>query len=289
MSETEMDLQRIRQTTLNEMTFWIRSSRVIVFGVMIIFIHIQIIVPLETLSERMNSPVSCFEAFLALTNSGLILLIIPVLYLVIMAEFPVRGSAEYFFQMRSKKRLWVIGQLFFAFISAVCTVCILMITAVGMSLPFGNISWEYSYAATHYVSFYPENSNDYISSLIPLNLFQQLTFTEAMVHTFLLLSLNLFMISLIILFASVMNRKLIGLIADAVMIILGTITCSGNFSTKWLFPMAHSISWYHYEEYLSQPVMDLKISYIYFLAIDFGLILLCMMLANKFEPGRDNE
>ena len=62
---------------------WMRSSRLIILGVMLVFIHMQIIVTLQDCAVRMGEPVTILEAFVALGNSGVIVLILPALFLVL--------------------------------------------------------------------------------------------------------------------------------------------------------------------------------------------------------------
>ena len=47
---------------------WMRSSRLIILGVMLVFIHMQIIVTLQDCAVRMGEPVTILEAFVALGN-----------------------------------------------------------------------------------------------------------------------------------------------------------------------------------------------------------------------------
>ena len=66
---------------------------------------------------------------------------------------------------------------------------------------------EFSNAVTHYSSIFPERTGDYILQLLPENLYQQMTFRTAFVHTVVLLSLYFFLLSMILLFTSLCNRK----------------------------------------------------------------------------------
>ena len=69
---------------------WLRSSRIIILFVMLVFVNVQVIGPLRQCKMLMGEMLSIPEAFVALGNSGVILLIIPILFLVLMADFPQR-------------------------------------------------------------------------------------------------------------------------------------------------------------------------------------------------------
>ena len=79
---------------------WMRSSRLIILGVMLVFIHMQIIITLQDCAVRMGEPVTILEAFVALGNSGVIVLILPALFLVLLSDFPQKGGIDFLHQMR---------------------------------------------------------------------------------------------------------------------------------------------------------------------------------------------
>ena len=83
---------------------WLRSSRIIILFVMLVFVNVQVIGPLRQCKMLMGEMLSIPEAFVALGNSGVILLIIPILFLVLMADFPQRTGIDRFYQMRCTKR-----------------------------------------------------------------------------------------------------------------------------------------------------------------------------------------
>ena len=85
---------------------WLRSSRIIILFVMLVFVNVQVIGPLRQCKMLMGEMLSIPEAFVALGNSGVILLIIPILFLVLMADFPQRTGIDRFYQMRCTKRTW---------------------------------------------------------------------------------------------------------------------------------------------------------------------------------------
>ena len=64
---------------------WLRSSRIIILFVMLVFVNVQVIGPLRQCKMLMGEMLSIPEAFVALGNSGVILLIIPILFLVLMS------------------------------------------------------------------------------------------------------------------------------------------------------------------------------------------------------------
>lgn len=279
-------MKTIRHISSAEFRRWLRSSRIIILGVMLVFIHTQIITTLQDCSARMGEPVGILEGFIALGNSGVIVLIVPALFLVLLADFPQKGGIDFFYQIRTSKRKWILGQMMFAVKAAVFLVGFLLIASMILLLGCGTWMTGFSHAVTHYSSVFPEQTGDYILQLLPENLYQQMTLGAALGHTIALMLLYFLMLALILLLSALLNQKYAGLLADAALIILGTVSTSVNAGWMWLFPMAHSIPWVHFEKYLSAQIFPLFGSYLYLGGICGALTAACLIAAKKYQAGQ---
>lgn len=77
-----IDFRFGQQCTLRKLNSGrLRSSRIIILFVMLVFVNVQVIGPLRQCKMLMGEMLSIPEAFVALGNSGVILLIIPILFL----------------------------------------------------------------------------------------------------------------------------------------------------------------------------------------------------------------
>ena len=139
---------------------WMRSSRLIILGVMLVFIHMQIIVTLQDCAVRMGEPVTILEAFVALGNSGVIVLILPALFLVLLSDFPQRGGIDFLYQMRCSKKTWIWGQILFALEAVVFLVVFLIVSSCIMMSGKGIWQMRFSNAVTYYSSTFPERTGD---------------------------------------------------------------------------------------------------------------------------------
>ena len=63
---SERNVRTILHIAGTEFKRWLRSSRSIILGVMLIFVHMQIIVTLQDCTSKTGLPVSVPEAFVAL-------------------------------------------------------------------------------------------------------------------------------------------------------------------------------------------------------------------------------
>ncbi len=260
-----------------------RSTKIIILALFAIFINIQIITPLRALSITMEHKLSIFEPFAAIGNSGVVVLILPLFFITMMADFPREGESRYFYQIRCSKRTWVMGQIVYGVECSVMLTLFVFAASVLLSLDFISWSPDYSYAVTRYVALFPERAGEYVVQLIPENLYNQIPLPVAAVHTALLLILYFIMLAMLILVFSLVKKKIAGLFLDGIIILLGTIACAGRMAYMWVFPMAHTITWLHYAEYQSKPVLPLCDSYLYFSVINATFIVLSIIISKRYN------
>lgn len=276
-------IKKIWNLSQIEMLRLVRSTKMIILAVFLIFINIQVIAPLRRLSILMESKVSLLEPFAAIGNSGIIVLVMPLFFLTMMADFPREGNSQYFYQMRCSKRTWIAGQILYAVESSIALTGFVFASLCMLSLDFTNQSLDYSYAVTRYVATFPERAGEYVVQLVPENLYNQIVLSKAMLHTAILLISYFLMLALIMLVFSLIKKKIIGILLDAFLIILGVITCAARAAFMWIFPMAHTIIWLHYEKYQSKQVLPLFYSYLYFGVIDLALIVLSIVMNRRYN------
>lgn len=272
--------------SFQEFCRWMRHSRLIILGVMLVFIHVQVIKPLEECARLMEGRLSFAEPFTALGNSGILCLIIPLLFLALMAEFPQKDGIDLFYQIRCSKKIWICGQALFAAEAGIFLVLFLTVSSGLMLLGNGEFRLEFSYAVTHFTMVFPERSWDYVTRLLPENLYQQMALADALFHTALLMLLYFFLLSMVLLLSALCNRKYFGILIDSFLIILGTVTTAAGTKLMWLLPMAHSLPMAHYKEYLSEPIFPIGVSYLYLAGGGIVLFLCCMARAKWYQAGK---
>lgn len=266
-----------------EFSHLVRSTKIIILAIFVIFIHVQIITPLRELSALMGAELSIFEPFAAIGNSGIVVLILPLFFITMIADFPREGSSQFFYQVRCSKGTWIAGQIVYAVESALALTFFVFISSVLLSLRFTDCNPDYSYAVTRYVASFPERAGEYVVQLIPENLYNQITLVTTVIHTAILLVSYFIMLALVILIFSLIHKKTIGLLLDGFFIITGTITCAVRSAYMWIFPMSHTITWLHYAEYQSKEIFPLLYSYIYFCVVNLTLVILSFVLRKRYS------
>lgn len=279
-------LRIIYQIAITEFLCWIKSSKAMIFLIMLVFIKIQIIDPLQNCASMMGRKVSLVEPYIALGNSGVVVLIVPLLFLVLLSDYPHDNEINIFYQIRCGKTLWIIGEIIFAFMATGTIVLLLLVGTILFSLSFGEWSFKYSYAITHFVSEFPECRGDYVVELLPENLYNQVPLHDAIFHTVLLMVCYFLVLAFNLMIFHLLNKKYMGIVINAFLIVVGAITCAVRARIMWLFPMAHTIVWLHFKEYIVEEEFPILGSYTYFMLILTAQILLCFCLKGFYQLGR---
>lgn len=220
---------------------WICDARMIILGVLLIFIYSFAIEPLKSNAELMGEPLNILEPFIAIANSGAILLIIPLVFLTLIADFPKIDTNTVFYIMRVGRLNWLFGQLLKLIFMALSYLAVIFLGAVLPMLSDGFWYNGWSNVATKFASRFPEHSGNFGVQLLPENLYNQLTVFSAAVQSYLLVFAYLMIIGLILLSFSLVKHKTVGFVLCGAVISLGTAFCSIKTTLMWTMPMANSI------------------------------------------------
>ena len=156
----------------------LRSSKCLIMILCGIFININIIEPIRGLSHQMGSNASAFEPFIALSNSGLVLMVIPLLFIVMMSDFPDSSAFQYFYGIRMSKTRWITIQMACIYVGTVMYLLTVFVFSWLFSVDYTSFQTDFSDAVKYYTSTFPEQSYSYVAQLFPLNMLNQLSLSE---------------------------------------------------------------------------------------------------------------
>lgn len=284
-----LNLRQCFSCAKTEYIKWILDARMIILGVLLIFIYNFAIEPLLQNSELMNEPLNVFEPFIAVSNSGTILLIIPLVFLTLIADFPKIDTNTVFYIIRVGRINWLIGQVIKLVMMAVSYLFVIFVGATVPMITRGFVSNEWSLVATDFVRRFPEKSGNYGVTLLPENLYNQLTILGAAVESYLLVFAYLLILGLLLLSFSLIKKKTAGFVLCGAVISLGTAFCSIKTSLMWTMPMANSIVWLHFTKYFRQPVVTMTFSIIYLVTFIAALLIFCGVAIKKFNYDNVSE
>lgn len=277
----QIRLRTILSTAKTEYIQWITNPRIIIVFVMLIFIKTIAIEPLMARADKFGKPLNILEPFIAVSNSGQLLMLIPAVFLILMSDFPMISGNTLFFIKRTGRMNWMFGQILFAVMSIITYITTVMSVTILFSV--GNSYWSsnWSEVIRLYDIKFPNERDSFVSDLIPSNLYNQLDILPTLLHTFLLLVFYLLVLCMILFIFKMLQLRGAGLFAGISVIAIGVVTTSSRTSPMWLFPMANTIIWVHYTKIFSEPIKPVWYSYLYFILLIGALITVAYMVLKK--------
>lgn len=280
----------MKKCSLNKIIFcafsgyikWLINTKMIVYVAAIMFVYSYIVLPLLDVSKKVNISIGFLEIFIAIGNSGLILLILPLIFMVLISDFPYLDENSNLIIPRIGKTNWIVAQLiqlfFMDFTYLAFTILISIVLVIGQS----QYIFDWSGVTKKYIEINPEARETFIAELLPENLFNQLSLIDTVLHTFGLMFLYLFVIGMIFIISKFLYKKFAGALLSGTIIVLGTILGSIKSELMWLFPMANSVTWIHYTKFLREPTYPICYSYLYYVIVISTLIFLSIKLSRRF-------
>lgn len=258
-----------------EFVGWITNPRVIILGILLIFIKTLAIDPLAARAEKFGDTMIIFEPFIAVGNSGALTLFMPLVFLALLSDYPKLGGNSLFSVSRTGKKNWLCGQILFL----VMAIVTFLAAIFGASVLFsgGHFGTEWSEAIRKYNALFPDEAASFDSRLLPSNLYNQIPMMTALWQTSALLAAYLLTLALVIYLLKILFNNSAGLAGAILVMVLGTATTSLYSPMKWAFPTANTIIWLHYTEILNAPIYPMWASFLY-----FGVLLALLVAANFF-------
>ncbi len=271
----KLKLYAIWNVAKSEFIKWITNPRIIRAGVLIVFIRSFAVLPMLEQSEKYGEPLNVMEPFIAAGNSGMLALFLPLVFLLLISDFPIMGGNTIFFINRTGKLNWFLGQIVFIIISIFVYIGTILLSCMVMSK--GTFSTEWSNVITKFNAAFPDEAGGFVSKLIPSNLYNQIPILNAVIGTVLLIAMYLLTLALILCLMKMLYLRGAGLLSALTVIVLGAASCSLKINVMWIFPTANTLMWLHYKEILKEPITPVENSFLYFL-----ILIAVLFTANLF-------
>lgn len=274
---------------VTEFVKWVCDARMVIVAVLLIFINNFAVSPLTNNAELMGEPLNILEPFIAVANSEILILIIPIVFLTLIADYPKVDTNTVFYIVRIGRANWFVGQVLKLVFMIVSYLAVIFLGTVLPMLSKGFWYNGWSNVATGFVKMFPDRRGDFGVALLPENLYNQLSVFEAAVKSYLLVAAYLMIIGLILLVFSLFKRKTLGFIICGGMISLGMTFSAIRTNLMWTMPMANSITWLHYTKYFKKPIMPMSFSVIYLLVLIAVLLVFGGIAIGKFNYDNVTE
>lgn len=274
---------------MTEFVKWVCDARMVIVAVLLIFINNFAVSLLTNNAELMGEPLNILEPFIAVANSEILILIIPIVFLTLIADYPKVDTNTVFYIVRIGRANWFVGQVLKLVFMIVSYLAVIFLGTVLPMLSKGFWYNGWSNVATGFVKMFPDRRGDFGVALLPENLYNQLSVFEAAVKSYLLVAAYLMIIGLILLVFSLFKRKTLGFIICGGMISLGMAFSAIRTNLMWTMPMANSINWLHYTKYFKKPIMPMSFSVIYLLVLIAVLLVFGGIAIGKFNYDNVTE
>lgn len=274
---------------VTEFVKWVCDARMVIVAVLLIFINNFAVSPLTNNAELMGEPLNILEPFIAVANSEILILIIPIVFLTLIADYPKVDTNTVFYIVRIGRANWFVGQVLKLVFMIVSYLAVIFLGTVLPMLSKGFWYNGWSNVATGFVKMFPDRRGDFGVAQLPENLYNQLSVFEAAVKSYLLVAAYLMIIGLILLVFSLFKRKTLGFIICGGMISLGMAFSAIRTNLMWTMPMANSITWLHYTKYFKKPIMPMSFSVIYLLVLIAVLLVFGGIAIGKFNYDNVTE
>lgn len=272
-----MKLRKIISLSKYEYALYLKNYKMIILLVLSVFIYQFIISPLDNAVAQTGINYSVFEIFIALSNSGVILMILPLAFIFVVSDYPLKNSNSFLYIIRMNRINWICSEIIFALKATATFLLLTVLICCGLGFSNGKMSLCWSNITVQYNVLFPKLKGSFVDQLLPGNLYNQMSLIKCFLLSFALVFLYLFTFSMIYLLFELKKRKGIGLLIIAAIILTGTVLTGIDNGGKWLLPTAHSIIWIHYIEYYRDSVMNIGYSFLYYILVNIVIIINAFM------------
>lgn len=213
---------------------------------------------------QVGEPLGVFEGFLMCVNHWYYLIPFLIGFVFILSGVPRIDSEQVLLIYRTGKRNWLLGEILQIMVCAV--VYVLMLLA-GCMISCA----KYCYAGNVWSNFTVDYKAKYEALLSDNNRFvDQQVFRyyppyQAVVHSILLLVLCLTLMGTIVLFFTIVQNKLAGIVLNIVFILFVLIFNKEHAGVMWLSPFCHAVIALHNQYVFREYSVPLFYSYLYLL------------------------
>lgn len=284
-----MDLDCSFRVAKNEYIKWITNPKMIIVVVMMIFAYDFIILELTSAADKMGVKLQIFEGFIGVSNSPILLMIIPIVFIGLMGDFPRVDSNVMFYIFRVGKYNWLLGQIIFSVMAAITYLLMIfgfcIVTVLGKC--YTDNMW--SDVTTKYYLFAPEDYEGKVVNITTGRLYNNITPVSATFSIIILMFLLLIFISSVLMLGFVCKIRLLAIIVATGLICLGNILMYIEESVRWLFPTTHAILEIHFDIIYKKPILDLRLSYLYYIFFIFILVTIAFVCVDKYDFSKVQE
>lgn len=228
-----------------------------------------------------GEPLGIFEGFIMCLNHTYYLIIFLIGFIFIMGNIPRLDSEQIFLIYRTGKKSWFFGEILQVTVSALAYILLLLASCVISCLKYCYTGNLWSNFTVYYEARYKELLCDN-NRMIDVQIFQYYSPYASVLHGILLLVLCLTVMGTLILFYTIVEKKLFGIIINCLLIFFVLIFNNSHAVVMWLSPFCHAMLALHNVYVYKQLSVPLYYSYLYLILCEGILVFFSLrQLKNK--------
>jgi hypothetical protein len=276
-------IRKIGNVAATEYVKWICNPRISIFLCMFVFVYDYVIKELAKASVDVGSKCGITETFLAVSNSPLLVLVMPAVFIALIGDFPKTDGNTMFYIQRTGKQNWLFGQLVFIIYAAFTFMAAVFAGSVLFSLPFSEVNQKWSDVVTKYVYLFPDRVQSLVANLITGRMYNNVTPSKALFLTFTLVFLYLVLLGMILMTGFAIGKRVVGIGINCTIMCIGSGMMGMGLLAQWLFPSANAISWTHFDPIMKQQIFEIKYSYLYFIGLIVVLFIFDLIAIGRYD------
>ncbi len=277
-------VRKALSVTRNEFVSLIHKPKLLLIIVSIVFMIDSVTKPMKDLSIELGYQLNIAEPFIFITSKGINIVIIPLIFIAILSDFPSAENSGYFSLIRNGRVSWLIGETLFAVLSSVIYILIIFLSVAiycGDNSFIGN-NWS-DYTLRTYID-YPDVFL-YGTMFLDTSVYTQGTPIEILFQTLLLMMMYIFILVMLMLMFRIIGKKSFGIITAIGITFVGLPSYATSSPARWIFPITHTAYNWHFNEFFAEPYCNMSTSYIYFITLMTVLVLTNIYLVKHSQIG----
>lgn len=255
----------------------------------LIFLGESVIRKMISISVETGIRMNYLEPVNLILSDSFHAMIIPVTFIVLFSGFPDKSSNGAFQMIRISRTTWLLGQLLYAVFGGIFYLVFVSAGCILWTGKSGYFSTAWSAFMTDLYSQYPEIYGADINYFLGAGTVGQGKPAGVFVVSCFLMLLYLVTMAQFLCLFCLARWKRFGLFFCMALTVFGATAVSFLGDIKWVFPLAHSIFGIHFHEFFAEPVLKLRSSIFYFLALNIILGTANWMTAKRCRIGDDCE
>lgn len=258
-------IKQIWYSAKTEYIGWITNPRMFLLCGSLFFVYVFVVEKFIQKSDMMNGQlINFFEPYIAVLNSPITILIMPICYLMLMSDFPRVRPNTLFVIYRIGRYKWFLSQILFFLMSAITFIAAIFVISVLPTLSESYFADGWSMVTLNFCETFPELTLSEMATLIPDRIYNHVSPFETVTFSTLTFIGYFMIMGLVMIICKLKNFSFLGIFISALLIGSGFATYLTGGIMKWLFPMSNTMMHLHYAKFLREEKFPLLFSQLYF-------------------------